>query len=135
MNNMQKKIKHLEFIQTIIGRQAKNSFLLKGWIVTLVAATFVLPIDDAIDRKSILVYFLIVIFGLLNTYYLWQEKKFRCLFDHVRKFKDDKVDFDMNTTEIAKKTGCSWIDALFSPPIYIFYLTLMLFTITFLNWR
>jgi hypothetical protein len=31
------ELKHLEFIQGVIARLANNSFLLKGWSVTLVA--------------------------------------------------------------------------------------------------
>ena len=36
------KLKHLEFIQGIITRMANNSFMLKGWAVTLVAGIFAL---------------------------------------------------------------------------------------------
>ena len=35
---MEKKLKHLEFIQEIINRMARNSFMLKGWTVILVGA-------------------------------------------------------------------------------------------------
>ena len=34
--------KHLEFIQGVIARMAGNSFLLKGWTVTIAAALFAL---------------------------------------------------------------------------------------------
>ena len=37
---MDNKIKHLELIQGIINRMAGNSFMLKGWAVTLVAGIF-----------------------------------------------------------------------------------------------
>lgn len=132
---MKKKIKHLEFIQNVIDRQAKNSFLLKGWVITLVAATFALSVKDEIFRKTLFVYFLIFIFCVLDSYYLWQERKFRCLYGHVRKLKDDKIDFNMDTKEIAKKEDCSWIDTFLSPPLYLFYITLMIFTILFFNWK
>lgn len=132
---MDKKIKHLEFIQDIIDRQARNSFLLKGWVITLVAASFALSIKDEVFSKTVFVYFLVFIFWVMDTYYLWQERKFRCLYDHVRKLKEDEVDFDMNTKEIAKKAGCSLIDTVLSPTLLLFYLTLMIFTILFLNWR
>ncbi len=39
---MENKNKHLEFIQMAITRMAANSFLIKGWSVTLVAALFAL---------------------------------------------------------------------------------------------
>ena len=40
------KIKHLEFIQLTIIRMNVNSFLVKGWLITLVAAVFVLSQKD-----------------------------------------------------------------------------------------
>ena len=39
---MEKKLKHLEFIQGAVGRMASNLFLLKGWTITLIAALFAL---------------------------------------------------------------------------------------------
>lgn len=132
---MNKKIKHLEFIQNIIDRQAKNSFLLKGWAITLVVATFALSVNDEVFRKTLLVCFLILLFWALDSYYLWQERKFRCLYDSVRKLKDDKIDFDMNSKEIAKKEGYSWKNTALSPTLLFFYLTLLIFTIIFSNWR
>lgn len=33
---MEEKMRHLEMIQNVISRMASNSFLLKGWTVTLV---------------------------------------------------------------------------------------------------
>ena len=38
MNN-DNKIKHLEMVQDVIKRMASNSFILKGWAVTLVVYT------------------------------------------------------------------------------------------------
>lgn len=33
-------MKHLEFIQTVIGRLSTNAFLMKGWALTVSAAFF-----------------------------------------------------------------------------------------------
>ena len=44
---MENKIKHLEMIEHIIERMAKNSFQLKTWTMTLVAAIFALSSKDA----------------------------------------------------------------------------------------
>lgn len=43
---MENRIKHLELIQVIITRMAGNSFMLKGWAVTLVSGIFVLASKD-----------------------------------------------------------------------------------------
>ena len=39
-------IKHLEFIQAVITRMAGNSFVLKGWAITLAAAGFALAAKE-----------------------------------------------------------------------------------------
>ena len=44
---MDKKLKHLEFIQGVINRLSTNSFLLKGWSVVLVSALFALSTQDS----------------------------------------------------------------------------------------
>ena len=78
-------IKHLEFIQAIIARQAGNSFLLKAWSITLVAGLFALAAKDASGRFAWLA--LLPTFGFcgLDAYYLHQEKRFRQLYDWVRR--------------------------------------------------
>ena len=50
------KLKHLEFIQGIITRMANNSFMLKGWAVTLVAGIFALSSKDSDQLYSCLLY-------------------------------------------------------------------------------
>ena len=44
---MEQKLKHLEFIQNVINRMNSNSFLIKGWAVTLIAAIFALAAKDS----------------------------------------------------------------------------------------
>ena len=46
---MEKKLKHLEMVQGVINRMANNSFMLKGWAVTLVAGIFALS-GEATDK-------------------------------------------------------------------------------------
>ena len=43
---MEQKMKHLELIQEVIKRMANNSFLLKGWTVTLVTGILALASKD-----------------------------------------------------------------------------------------
>ena len=43
---MERKGKHLEFIQGTVNRLSTNSFLLKGWSVVLVSALFALAAAD-----------------------------------------------------------------------------------------
>jgi hypothetical protein len=43
---MEAKLKHLEFVQVAVSRMAGNSFLLRGWSVTLAAGLFALAAKD-----------------------------------------------------------------------------------------
>ena len=43
---MDRQLTHLQMIQAVITRMAGNSFLIKGWSVTLVAALFALAAAD-----------------------------------------------------------------------------------------
>jgi transposase len=52
---LEAKLKHLEFIQTVITRLATNSFLFKGWAITIAASRHASPwaariYNDAIAR-------------------------------------------------------------------------------------
>lgn len=129
------KLKHLEFIQNIIERQAKNSFLLKGWTITVVAAvfTFVPKSDPIIQILS--VYSLIFIYWMLDSYYLWQERLFRALYNHVRVLEENEIDFNMDVKRFSKQINCSWWDIALSRTLLIFYISLMVFTLIFFSWK
>ena len=47
---MEKKIKHLEMIERVIERMARNSFQLKAWAMALVALVGALAAKDADKR-------------------------------------------------------------------------------------
>jgi len=53
---MEAKLKYLEFIQAIINRMNSNSFMLKGWCITLVSALFALAAKDANQLYVIVAY-------------------------------------------------------------------------------
>jgi hypothetical protein len=71
------ELKHLEFIQGVIARLANNSFLLKGWSVTLVAAILALTVQDPGIYTMFLALFPALVFWGLDAFYLAQERYFR----------------------------------------------------------
>ena len=81
---MGSKIKHLEMIQGIVNRLAQNSFQLKGWSVILVSAMFALAANNTNNIFIYLAYFPAFAFWILDGYFLWQERLYRKLYDHVR---------------------------------------------------
>ena len=126
---MQNKIKHLEFIQTIIDRLARNSFLLKGWSMTIIAALFAFSGNKDLIKHILAAYFLIAIFWFKDSYYLWQERLFRALYNHTRKLEERDIDFSLEVKQFSKEKGCTWVDSIFSKTLLLFYFPLMLVTL------
>ena len=87
--------KELALIQAVITRMAQNSFYMKGWCITLVAAIFSLSekvgtVKDVAIPLAIMAAF----FWVLDTNYLSLEKKYRGLYELVRKRRIDDDDYD-----------------------------------------
>ena len=87
---MEYKIRHLEFIQAAIDRMANNSFLIKGWCITLVSALLGLAAKDNDQKFIIVVFFPALMFWLLDAYYLRQERLFRKKYDEIGKSTAEK---------------------------------------------
>ena len=114
------KHKHLEFIQLTITRMAANSFLLKGWCVTLIAALAALTTKDArIDVIWIAIFPALTFWGL-DAFYLRQERLFRKLYDHVRVKPEGDIDYALDTRPFNDQVD-GWIGTLLSKTLLPFY--------------
>ena len=93
---------YFTIIQKVINRMAQNSFLIKAWLVTIVAAIFVLTFSIL----NILIFGVLltisIIFWTLDSYYLKIERLYRHLYNaKVEEYNNDQkrkgmVLFDMN---------------------------------------
>lgn len=92
---MDAKLKHLEFIEAVISRMATNSFLFKGWAITLAAGLS--AFGTANSRPALLLIALasILLFWGLDGYYLWLERGFVRLYSTVAAKPEDQIDFSM----------------------------------------
>jgi len=122
---MEDKRKHLEFIQGAINRMASNLFFLRGWTITLIAALFTFFVKDANTNFIFVVYFPVIIFWILDGYFLSQERLFRDLYNHVRKLDEKEIDFSMNTSEYNENKRNGWLRSMFSSTLLFFYLPLV----------
>lgn len=77
------KIKHLEFIQSIITRMGSNSFQIKGWCITISSALLAIYASTKNDLFIILAVAPTIMFWFLDSYYLMQERKFRALYNDI----------------------------------------------------
>jgi hypothetical protein len=75
--------KHLDLLQDVIKRLAGNSFLIKGWSVTLVTALLGLAAEGARPELAALALLPALMFWGLCGYFLAQERLFRRIFDRV----------------------------------------------------
>lgn len=77
------KIKHLDYIQNTISRMADNSFKIRGVCVTVVSAFLGLYIKINEPKVLLITCIPIITFWMLDSYYLQQERKFRCLYNNL----------------------------------------------------
>ena len=125
---MEKKLKHLDFLQLIITRMNVNSFLLKGWTVTLIAALFAFAAKDTNIKYVMITYISTIVFWFLDGYYLSLERQYRDLYNFVRKKDEAEIDFDLNA-KAYNKNKSAWINCVFSRTLCAFYGALMIITL------
>ena len=88
-------MKEIEIIQSTIKRMSSNSFLIKGWTITLVVVTLLLK---GTEEQAYIAFIPLLVFWFLDSYYLWQERMYRKLYDWVitNRMKTDEHLFSMN---------------------------------------
>lgn len=125
-------IKHLEFIQSNISRMGQNSFRVKGWSITIVAALLALYAASMGGNSAGNTWFIFVailptiIFWFLDSYYLQQERKFRGIYDDVANLTD-KIDVKPFEMPLHKyiKGKYSFLKVAFSRTIFPLYLPII----------
>ena len=121
---LEDKYKHLEMIQAIITRMAQNSFMIKGWALTLVVAMFAfVPKTAGLFVPIVIVP--ILIFALLDAYYLQLERRYRKLYDIVRKTEETETDFELKITKECQDHSTSLLNCIFSRSILFYYVPIL----------
>lgn len=122
---MDRKLKHLDFIQGVINRLSTNSFLLKGWSVVLVSALFALAASNSKIEFIFLAYIPAVAFWALDGYFLAMERSYRNLYDHVRTLEPDEIDFVMKPVSTGNVLS-EWAAAFLSRTLLVFHGALLI---------
>ena len=120
MGGNEKKLKHLEFIQNTITRMNSNSFLLKGWTITLVSALFALAAKDTNYKYVLISYIAIPTFWLLDGFFIANERQYRDLYKEVSAKPENDIDFDMNASKFCADDR-TWPAGIFSKTLVPFY--------------
>jgi hypothetical protein len=116
---MDAKLKHLEFIQAVISRMATNSFLFKGWAITIAAGVSGLAAVSSKAGVTGVAIGTTLLFWGLDAYYLQLERAFRDLYDSVAGRPETDIDFSMRVDR-SKARSRFW-EASWRPHIYLFY--------------
>ena len=122
---MNSKQAHLEIIQGVVNRLSHNSFLLKGWSVVLISALFALAAGSSKIYFIYTAYFPFISFWILDGYFLWQERLYRALYDHVRKLNEKDVDFSMDIS-LVKVQVKPWSEVILSMTLFLFHGTVLI---------
>jgi hypothetical protein len=121
---MDQKLKHLEFIQNVITRMNTNSFLIKGWTITLVSALFALAANDSNIKFVLITYVVIPVFWIVDGFFIAVERRYRYLYADAAKKAEQEIDFNMDTSAYNKKEGNRdgrWTSGIFSKTLIPFY--------------
>jgi hypothetical protein len=110
---------HLKLIETVVGRMAANSFLLKGWTVTLVAALGALAKADADRSFAWIAVGVVVVFALLDAFYLAIERSYRKLYQKVAADSPDVKPWELEAGTVSPAEVAKALCGFAVWPLYI----------------
>ena len=104
--------KELDLIQSVINRMAHNSFLVKGWVLSILAFVFALRPNVSFSKLSLAMVAPVLSFWWLDSFYLRLERAFcdmyadRCV---RRTVKNDWTGlYDMDPKQHLEKQQSVW---------------------------
>ena len=116
--------KEIDLIQGCINRMAQNSFMLKGWALTIFAGVTAFTKGENFSDPITLVFTTIipfVCFWILDTFFLRTEKKYRKMYEDMltkRKINNTEGQYELNPKTI--KVDC-FLKVMFSITVVFFY--------------
>ncbi len=121
------KEKHLEFIQGVINRHNSNSFMIKGWTISI--ATAVGALAGALKDPIIAIIAVgpIAMFWILDSVYLANERCFISLYSEVANPTGHRnlTGYTMDFKQFRDIKRNNWYHVLFSRTIIWFYIVLI----------
>lgn len=107
--------KELDIIQSIISRMANNSFLIRGWAMTLMSALIAFGKESIFNHPNG-GYYLAVMIGIiipfwwLDAFYLFNERVYRKIYQRAINDPDavNRTRYDLAPAHLKKETGSIW---------------------------
>lgn len=116
------KIRYLEMIQNVISRMASNSFLLKGWAVTIVVGLLAFANLKDMDSKFIIIALVpTIFFWILDSFFLQQERMYIKLYEHATTLNRlEEINFSLSAEKYQKEVD-NLFKVMFSKTLGWFY--------------
>ena len=135
-NEKYHKVKHLEFIESVIERLARNSLSCKTWALTLFSALSAVLLNaskNSCDKYNRGIFFvavviMLIIFWGLDAWYLKMERMYRSLYDTVCTEDAPKKPYDMSIA-CFKEGRNRMIKTMFSLSVWPVYCPLIIFSL------
>jgi len=130
-DNIHKNIsEYFKIIQDVIKRMGQNSFLIKAWCITIFAGIFSFTYSFINIIIVGVILFIIIIFWVLDSYYLYLETLFRDYYNKkVEEYNDDEKREHLKLFKIdlkaIKKQENNFIEYIFSISEILFYVPLL----------
>jgi len=116
--------KEIDLIQSCISRMAQNSFLIKGWALTVVTVVLALMEKNIDPIYLCLVLFIpLIAFWYLDAFFLQTEKMYRKMYEwviEVRPKNDLSLLYDLNPHRYKEKVD-SRAKVMWSITLRVFY--------------
>lgn len=133
MKSGENKRLHIQMIENTINRMSSNSFLIKGWSLTIIGGLLTIYFSQFKKPMSylilILCFVMCLIFWISDAFYLWQERKFRKLYENIISKDENNIDFSMNLVDIKE----NFFKCMIRPIFLVSYLPLLLIIICMMN--
>jgi hypothetical protein len=121
------RIKHFELIQNIITRMNTNSFQIKSFSIAVITALLAVYAKTLIFWMIPIGYPTILIFWIIDSFYLQHERKFRGLYNDLVNDKETSIKtFDMNISKY-RNGDYSLLFSMFISINSFIYITLIAF--------
>lgn len=118
--------KEIDLIQGVINRMANNSFLLKGWLISLIAVILALTKDTIVATQlsyfNLVLLLPVIVFWYLDAFFLHKEKCYRKLYEWVIENRSKSNDhlYSLNYKRFETKVK-STFKIMFSQTLFPFY--------------
>lgn len=137
---MDKEILHkeIDLIQSCITRMANNSFLLKGWSISIIAV--VLALADKAGNPALLSAILLIpllSFWYLDAFFLRTEKMYRKMYEWIIVNRPNKIKdhlYDLNPHRFSNEVDSKW-KVMWSVTLRYFYGIPFLITLAIIIYR